>query len=330
MKHIIIILSVVIALFIISNANAQKMDSYVLVMPPVYFGEGSPVYIKPLTNLKDSTNNAFGKEYANTLKNVFNNAAIGKKSGVKMFNPWYTTKIYDLTENEADAKYVISGEYSTHTAASASYKEHITAETSSSNNPKIPFVFYEFESKTSGSVNGKLTLYQRSSDQIVKEYPFEKSNSDSKSQYMESVKSESMFTLLSKSEEQAIDQHILAFSPYYSVYTYNFEKIKSDDKDYNKELRKQRKDLKDYADAGQLDKLALAYIEMLGKDLKNPEDLYYNLGMCYEMLGNFTKAKEYYDKSTNSDVIKRIDILLQYKEIYEKLGIEVVEKDFVS
>ncbi len=330
MKYIIKILSFVLALFVISNANAQKMDSYVLVMPSVYFGEGGPVYIKPLTNLKDSTNNAFGKEYANTLKNVFNNTGIGKKSGVKMFNPWYTTKLYDLTENEAEANYIISGEYKSFTNSSNSHKEHITAETSSSNDPKIPFVFYEFESKTSGSVSGKLTLYQSSSEQIVKEYPFDKSNSDSKSQYMETVKSESMFTLLSKSEEQAIDQNILAFSPYYSVHTYNFNNIKSDDKDYNKELRKQRSDLKDYADAGQLEKLALAYIEMLDKSIKNPEDLYYNLGMCYEMLGNFTKAKEYYDKSKDSDSINRINKLIQYRDIYKSLGIEIIEKDFVS
>jgi tetratricopeptide (TPR) repeat protein len=330
MKYIKRTLSLILVFFVFATANAQKMDSYVLIMPSVYFGEGSPVYIKPFTNLKDSTNNTFGKEYANTLKNVFNNAAIGKKSGVKMFNPWYTTKLYSLTENEAEAKYVIGGEYTTETSSSVSNKEHITAETSSSKDSKIPFVFYEYISSTSGSVSGKLTLYQSSSDKIIREYPFEKSNSDSKSQYLETVKSESMFSLLDKSEEQAIDQNILAFSPYYTVHTYNFENIKSDEKDYNKELRKQRRDLKDYADAGQLEKLALAYIAMLDKSLKNPEDLYYNLGMCYEMLGNFTKAKEYYDKSTNSDAIKRIDILLQYKEIYENLGIEIIEKDFVS
>lgn len=305
------------------------MDSYVLIMPPIYFGEGSPVLVKPLINLKDSSNNAFGEEYSTTLKNVFSNPNIGRKSNVKMFNPWYTTKIYDLTENESEAKYIISGEYFSGTGLSDTAIEHKTAETSTSVDPKIPFVFYEYTSTSSASVNGKLTVYQTSSSKVVKEYPFAKTNTDSKSQYLESVKSASMFSLLDKSEDQAINEHILAFSPSYIIYTYKFENVKSDDKDYNKELRQQRSDLDDYADAGQLDKLALAYIEMLDKNIKNPEDLYFNLGMSYEMLGNFTKAKEYYDKSNNSEAIERIGILINYRDIYEKLGIEIIEKDFV-
>jgi tetratricopeptide (TPR) repeat protein len=298
-------------------------------MPPVYLSEGSPICIKPLINLEDSTNNTFGKKYSEKFKTAFTNPIIGKKAGVKMFNPWYTTEIYDLTENEADAKYVITGEYSSSSSSSTTSKEYITAETSSSNDPKIPFVFYEYTSTTAGSVNGKLTVFQSSSNQIVKEYPFEKSNSDSKSQYLKSIKSTSKSSLLKKSKDQAISQHILAFSPYFNVYTFNFENIKSDDKDYNKELRKQRKELKDYANAGQLEKLALVYIDMLTKDIKNTEDLHYNLGMCYEMLGNFTKAKEYYDKSTNSEAIKRINTLIQYRDIYETLGIEIIENDFI-
>lgn len=328
MKNTTRAISTILIFFVFLTVNAQKIDSYVLIMPPVYLGDGSPVYVKPLINLTDSTNKTFGEDYSNSLKNALNNPSIGKQSGVKMFNPWYTTKIYTLTENESEAKYIICGEYSTSTNSSETAIEHKTAETSSSD-PKIPFVFYEYTSTTSGSVNGKLTVYQSSSSQIVKEYPFEKNNTDSKSQYLESVKPASMFSLLDKSEEQAIDQHILAFSPYYTVYTFKFENIKSDDKDYNKELRQQRSDLDDYADAGQLEKLALAYIDMLDKSVKNPNDLFYNLGMCYEMLGNFTKAKEYYDKSNNSEAINRINILIQCRIIYEKLGIEIIEKDFV-
>lgn len=329
MKYIIRTLSLVLLLFVFATANAQKIDSYVLVMPSIYLDEGGPVYIKPLTNLKDNNENSFGKKYATRLTNAFNNAGLGKKSGVKMFNPWYTTKIYSITENEADAKYVIGGEYTTSSSSSATSKEHVTAETSSSNNPKIPYVFYEYISNTSGNISGKLTLYQKSSNKIIKEYPFEKNNADSKSQYLKTTSSASESSLLMKSEEQAVDQHSLAFSPYYTVFTYDFENVKSDDKDYNKELRKLRGDLKDFADAGQLDKLALAYIEMQSKSIKNPEDLNYNIGMCYEMLGNFTKAKEYYDKSTKNDAKKRIDILIQYRDIYKKLGIEVIEKDFI-
>jgi tetratricopeptide (TPR) repeat protein len=329
MKNITTTISTILMFFVFVTANAQKIDSYVLIMSPVYLSEGSPIYVKPLVNLTDSTNDAFGKEYANSFKNAFNNPSIGKKSGVKMFNPWYTTKIYDLTENESEAKYIICGEYSSSSNSSLTATEHKTAETSASNDPKIPFVFYEYTSTTSGSVNGKLTVYQSSNNQIVKEYPFEKNNSDSKSQYLKSVKTTSTSSLLDKSEEQAIDQNILAFSPYFTVHTFKFENIKSDDKDYNKELRKQRKDLDDYADAGQLEKLAFAYIDMLTKDIKNPEDLHYNLGMCYEMLGNFTKAKEYYDKSDESDAINRINILVQYRDIYETLGIEIIENDFL-
>jgi tetratricopeptide (TPR) repeat protein len=329
MKHLSYkVINLVLVFFLFSTANAQKIDSYVLIMPPIYLGEGGPVYVKPLVNLKDSAQDSFGKAYSNSITNALNNPAIGKKSGVKMFNPWYTTRIYSTTENEAEAKYIISGEYSMATNTSASFKEHVSHETSSSKDPKIPFVFYEYISGTSASVSGKISLYQVSSQQIVKEYPFDQSNSDSKSQYLNVVSSASISTLLEKSEDQAIRQHFLAFSPYFNVFTYSFENIKSDDKEYNKELRKQRKDLKDYADAGQLEKLAIAYIEMLDKNIENTEDLNYNLGMCYEMIGNFTKAKEYYYKSNNSEAKQRIDILTQYKDIYQKLGVEIIEKDF--
>lgn len=310
-----------------SVLSAQKIESYKLVMPKYYLGEGGPIYIKALTN-QDGDNNSYGEKYAKALKNAFSTDNYGKTSGVKLYNPWYTTKLYSLTDDESQANYIIDGKYAFSGSSNQSAKEHKLKEGSEGNDPQIPYHFYEYTASSSASVEGEITVFQKSKDKVILTMPIKKNESSSKSDYLKVVNPVAVSSLKTQVGNAAINQWAYYLIPYYTVIKYDFKNVKSNDKDYNKTLRKMRGDLKDLADAGKVNELGKAYSEMLGKDLKNPEDAHLNIGMCYELIGNFTKAKEHYDKSGDSDAIARIDLLIQYRDIYKSLGVEIKENEF--
>lgn len=310
-----------------NSIQAQKIESYQLVMPKHYLSEGSPIYIEAPKDT-EGKNTSFGEKYAKTLKGAFDFGNRGMQSGVKNFNPWYTTNIYQLTENEAEAKYVIGGEFTISSSTFENAKSHQAAETSSSGNPAIPYHYYEYSAGANASVKGKLTVFDKTADKVIMELPFDKTESSSKSAYLNPVNVPAASQFVSKAEDAAVNQQAYYFIPYFTTIQYKFENIKSNDKDYNKELRKSRGDLKDLADAGKVNELGKEYLAMVGKDLKDPEDVHLNIGYCYELIGNFTKAKEHYDKSGDSESIKRIDLLILYRDIYKKLGVKVVENEF--
>jgi hypothetical protein len=316
------------ALMLLSSvATGQKIESYRLVMPKYYLSDGGPIYIKALKNL-DGQSNTYGEKYANALKAAFNSDHRGMNSSAKMYNPWYTTKLYTLTDDESKGNYIIDGQYSFSGSSSEDAKEQKLIEAKESNNPRIPYHFYEYTASSSASVEGELTVFRNSDKKVILTMPFKKNESVSKSDYLRKVNPPSVSHLKETVGNTAINQYAYYLIPYYSEIKYDFENVKSDDKDYNKELRKMRSDLKDLADDGKVNELGKAYLAMLGKDLKNPEDANLNIGMCYELIGNFTKAKAHYDKSGNSDAISRIDLLIKYRDIYKSLNIEVVENEF--
>jgi len=83
------------------------------------------------------------------------------------------------------------------------------------------------------------------------------------------------------------NQFVDYFTPGYEEITYDFEKIKL------KEFKERSKEAMDYIDAGDLDRAFPIAYAMFEADSYNPKAAY-NLGIIYEMVGDFEEAAEYY------------------------------------
>jgi curli biogenesis system outer membrane secretion channel CsgG len=87
--------------------------------------------------------------------------------------------------------------------------------------------------------------------------------------------------------ENLADQFVGYFTPGYESIKYEFEKIKL------KEFKDRGKEAMDYIEAGDLDRAFPIAYSMFEADSYNPKAAY-NLGIIYEMVGDFEEAAEYY------------------------------------
>lgn len=103
------------------------------------------------------------------------------------------------------------------------------------------------------------------------------------------------------------------FTPGYEEIKYDFEKIKL------KEFKDRGKEAMDYIEAGDLDRAFPIAYAMYEADSYNPKAAY-NLGIIYEMVGDFQEASEYYDIAYEIDFDNQ-----QYQQAAEraKQGLEL-------
>ncbi len=314
-----------------ASLNAQKVHSYVLKDKPYYvLEEGGPIAIKELTN-NGSTMNSFGKDFANTLYNTINwkDRGIEKNGKGKVYNPWYTTKIYDLTKDESAAKYVIGGDY---IFSGSVIKFNELQKAKDKSKEKIPFFYYKHSVKAIATVDGKLTISNSSNGEVVKTFSLKNEKSKNDFKYVEYPAIPTIAKYSEMLSKDVINRSGGMFSPLYVAKTYSFKAVKGDksDKAFKKELKNKKKVFKALADAGNVNELGKAYQEIVANEskLKKPQNLYYNIGTCYELIGNYTKAKENYLKSADKGAITSIDNLISIQNLFKKLGLNVVENDF--
>jgi len=108
-------------------------------------------------------------------------------------------------------------------------------------------------------------------------------------------------------------QFVGYFTPGYEEIKYDFEKIKL------KEFKDRSKEAMDYIEAGDLDRAFPIAYAMYEADSYNPKAAY-NLGIIYEMVGDFEEAAEYYGIAYEIDFTNE-----QYQKAAEraKRGLEL-------
>ena len=145
---------------------------------------------------------------------------------------------------------------------------------------------------------------------------------------MEKPNVSSASTYIAAAEKDAISQYQYYFSPIIKSKKYKFEKLKPEDKSYKKELKQKTKDLKDLADKGDVNAMGKMYLDIITHPLKDMQEGYLNIGMCYEIIGNYTKAKEYYEKAGDSRAMNELNKLILDRDKLSAIGLNVVETDF--
>ena len=118
------------------------------------------------------------------------------------------------------------------------------------------------------------------------------------------------------------------FAPHYVMESYELEKIKDD------KFKKNAEDAANLAEDLKIDDAYVIYKSIFDQDQYNPEVLY-NLGIMHEVVGNFSKAEEFYtmasqlkDEGKYRDALKRIEKSVSFAENLAKIGIEIQEHQF--
>ncbi len=333
MKNTNILISTIVLILLATTVSAQKIHSYTLKQQPqVVLNEGGPIAVHALTNGGTSMD-AFGKDFTKSLTAYLKSTRLGvdTKGKGKVHNPWYTTKLYELTQDDAVAKYIIAGDYKFSGSVSNSKDLKKSKEKVSKEEP-FTFFYYSNSVSATAMVMGKITVTRVSDGQVVKTLPLNNSKTKTETKnigYPIAPTVEQYSDMVAKEE---IRKYQLMFSPVYNAKNYSFKTVKGDkaDKAYRKEMKNKKKVFKALASSGSVNELGKAYEALIPNEskLKKPQDLYYNIGLCYELIGNYTKAKENYLKSANKNAITEIEVLIKYQGMFKKLGLLTEEKDF--
>lgn len=313
-----------IALITLTSATltAQNIISYKLHMPDIILGDGGKIFIEPLTtNSTDAGDSLLGIQYKNAFTSAISKEhwRISKSSGI--YNPWYTTNIYQLTDVKEEADYIINGDYEYIKNAKKSYIEDTT--TDKSNN--IPVVYYRYSANNATQVKGKILVTDTKANKIIYNFPFSTTKSDSKTLIMKEPTVKTTSALRKEANNTAINTYQYKFSPYLTEIKYHFPRIKPDNKDLRKEFKSSRKTLKDQAEVGDIKAIAETLRKLQAKE--DSDDIHEALGICYELIGNYTKAKEEYMTSKNKDCVDRINSQILTRDALAKLGVQITENE---
>ncbi|MDD4150455.1 MAG: hypothetical protein PHE33_10545 [Bacteroidales bacterium] len=301
MRTIKYILPIALCVFATSLLLSQDIETYKLQLPEIILEKGGPIYVSPLADstkeeIKSSLSTTFQKEMVQGL----NADGLAFNQKLPSFNPWMRTNLYSTTENKDEATYVISGDYMFATNQVKSYTEQSSAESSDS----IPFVYYEFQEKSTANVTGRVIITDTETNSEIANIPFSKFLSDEDKKIMQQASAKDPHNFIAALSDDFVKTFRYRFSAVKSTYKYEFPKIKPEDKDLKKEFRQYKRDLKDLADAGKLKELYNIYLEIQQKE-DSPE-VNECIGMCYEIVGNYTQAKTYYDNSDSQTSKNRI------------------------
>jgi len=302
---------------------AQDIETYKLQLPDIILEKGGPIHVSTLIDdTKEEISNNLSENFQKEMTKGIQAEGLAFKHNLPTFNPWMHTNLYNTTDNKDEATYVISGEYSFTTKHEKSYNEKSGVESADS----LPFVYYEFYEKSTATVVGTVIITDIETDTEVARIPFSKELIDEDKKIMEHASSKDPMSLIPTLSDDFVHSFRYKFSAVKVPYEYNFPKIKPENKELKKEFREYKRNLKDLADEGKLNELHTMYLEIQQKE-DSPE-VNESLGMCYEIIGNYTKAKEYYDKCDNAQrnigLVQQINIQNTLKD----LGIAIVEPVF--
>ena len=319
--------TIILGLIILTGSiSAQKLDGYILTLPALSLDGGGKVYVEDFAN-KNNDNATFGKAYATAIKNALAAERVAVGNVGKIHNPWITTKVYEITDSKDAADYIITGDYEVGSSSSSSNKAVYIAETGSVT-PKIPVCYYDYTISNSATIKGNLHVTAKGQATPMKSLPIDVNKGSSKTKAMEQPDVESASSYIAAAEKEAIQKYQYYFSPVIKSKTYKFNKLKAEDKAQKKTFKQYTSDLKDMADKNDIMSMGKLYKSITTMQLKDMQEGYMNMAMCYEIIGNYTKAKEFYEKAGDKSAIAEIKKLISNRDKLAPLGLNVVENDF--
>ncbi len=308
MKNIITIAIILLATTIIEAQQADYYSYKLKNTTPLK----AKVYYNSLPNSSNNNDINVDSILYDYLKHFINKEYLGTKKA-KNSNVWLTSPLFSFAKTESEADVVISGSYSLD--KNTEVVEKLMFETSSSYNSPIPY--FEIESTNKVSLNIILN-FKYSNNTLV----------DTISLTFESKRKP-------KYKQKTIDELVLkcANSLNHALYNefafierkahnYKFLKVKIKDK----ALKEEYKSAKELLKNGDIANLGNFYKRVY--ESANTKEAAYCLGICYELIGNYPKAQEYYKQLPDFHTKTRMKNSMKLFNYLKEIDIEPQLIDF--
>lgn len=232
----------------------------------------------------------------------------------KSLNTWISKPLFSFTENKDEADVIVSGNYSIDKINSAT--EILKYESSSDFASPIPY----FEVENINSVEVKVfTNYLYSDNSTFSDTTIitKKVIRNPKAEF------KSIDELLVESQEDLISKIRSKYNIFdLNKHNYKFPKVKVGSND----LKTEYKNAKDLLKADDIMKLGNLY-KRIYEDKKSKEAAYC-LGICYELIGNYPKAQEYYKQMPDFHTKTRMKNSMILFDYLNEIGVETSVIDF--
>jgi len=299
------------------TVKAQSVSSSVFKFPDVVTQGQGKLFVSPLTN--SGTENAeFASEFATKVSNKLMNGEQNKH------NPWLTSKIYSKANGEGDADVVIGGIYK---FVGKEKNSHEKVQ-SISKIDSIPFSYISYTNTANAEIIGDVVVKNNGSE--IKTISIgdtkKKSNVTSFKKPEEKI---DPATLYKKLEKGVIKKAVKPMLASLDNCTYKFERCKTKDKAIRKEYKEIVKGCRKMLNSDNIKEAGKQYIRL--NDLEQSGAVTFNIGMCYEIIGNLTQAEKYYGLSGIKEVKKaqkRLDGLKKAQAFLKDRGVNVSEQEF--
>ncbi len=290
------------------NAQRAEFHNYTLNKPTKL--RAGKIYFKELKNIGTQDTVSVNQYVEQTLKNWLSPLVTLEwaQGDGKVYNSWYQQQWFEQTNTPKGAAVIVSGTY--RVDAETEINQNLFYETASNLANPIPY----FDVRPKNRVNAEII--------ITYTYPDKTKDADTLRYFDESEgrKGRKMHSL-SKMVTQcmnSLNRDIRTSFDYvnYDKEVYLLEKVKVKDK----ALKTEYKQIKEIWKEKNVPKAADLFKRIYEKE--QSKEAAYNLGVCYELIGNLEKAGEYYKQLPNFHSKARMKSNWEFFNYLKEIGVE--------
>lgn len=314
------IFTIILCTTIFQTVSAQKFTSYLLHLPPYLLSNVETVYVEDFESTSDHYAN-LGDDLAQSISQTIELEYDGVSSELQnnIFNPWITSKLYTVTDNKEEADAIISGSYSL--TGTSSKEDHIVEKQEPSGfAEQLPYSYQVFSEKNTANFTANIQVYKREVDSVVFNINYEIADVAENQKAYEAPNVASQAALSERLFDKGEYQIPYYFCPFYEKVEYDFERVRP-----SRDLKDKAKEAKDLVKDGKIREAGKIFLEIWEKE--SDKDAALNTAMAYEIIGNYTKAKEFYQHAGNSAGLERIEKAIKNRDLLIEIGMTIEEPD---
>jgi tetratricopeptide (TPR) repeat protein len=307
---------IIVTLLLTSNlCLAQQVKSVSFALEHTIPFKGDKVFLPDAKNLGKTNQSLIDEAIQKEFRNVFKHFSATPFKGAVNFNVWSLKPLFTETTNKEDAGTIIG----------ISFEESI-------NELKEEKLYYEKGTFPGGAVPYYETKQTNSSSiRVIIDYRYsdKSTHCDTLFAFKESASKEgkklkSADALLSECKTEIINElsKQLDFITREDIW-YKFKSVKTSDT----ELKEALKQIESQIASGDIKTPGRTFRSIFEADKQNKEAAY-NTGICYELLGNYRKAQEYYEYLPDFHTKVRMKASISLLEYLEQTGANLAIEDF--
>ena len=331
MKRFIITIIAAATFFV---GEAQTLRTYYVVFPKNADPNVKNIYVSDFEKsdiLAQTILPHFGENIANGIKAQIRSS---ERYGNVEYIPqsWRRTDIYEVGDDKSSAQWVLTGTFDIKSDKKRDVSTEIKKDNSAGAKYNIPFecIYYDY----SNSVNVKVSMELKDKQgNVIASYEKEQAKeSHPKRDMRKPDKKLSSPEELANSTQQFFVMDISnQFLPWLKGFNYVMKEIKNRDikdhvsKDRYKEFKKELRNDKDMVK--KLDYYGLGQLYMSLAEDTGIDAAYTNLAYVYEVLGNYTKAREIYQDLGDSNGLERVKFFENERDELKSFGKDYFEPE---